>query len=71
MTKLKNIGPGNREDYEIDFGHFEIKVPLGNANEALWVYSSELEETFESHEHLDVIEIMGVNEFTKEDRTLT
>ena len=33
MTMLKNVGPGNREDYEMDFGHFEIQVALGNKNE--------------------------------------
>lgn len=49
MTMLKNVGPGSREDYEIDFRHFEIKVTLGNPNEALWVYSSELEGTFKNH----------------------
>lgn len=70
MTMLKNVGPGNREDYEMDFGHFEIQVAMGNKNKDFGGYSSELEEIFKSHGHLDVIKIMGVDEFTKEDRTL-
>lgn len=42
MTMLKNVGLGNREDYEIDFGHFEIQVTLGNKNEDIGGNSSEL-----------------------------
>lgn len=42
MIVLKHVGA-------IDFGHFEIKMPLGHTNEDLWVCSSELEETFKSH----------------------
>lgn len=66
----KNVGPGDREIFEMDFGHFEIQGALGNKNEDFGGYSSELEEIFKSHRHLDVIKIMGVYEFTKEDRTL-
>lgn len=58
MIVLKHVGA-------IDFGHFEIKMPLGHTNEDLWVCSSELEETFKSHQHLDVSEIKGVSSLKK------
>ena len=66
VTTLKNVTLGYKKDDKIDFGDFEIELPMGSRDEDLWAT------TQDSKKHLrgisTITEIIG-DYFTEEDRT--